>query len=165
MAEEPTLPRRPAGSGNARTPTFAGSKKRVRPDFATHLFSNSSDPAIFSSDDDPALDNYVQGRPKKRYVGAWFAQRPAPALSSMDIEDAGRKPFPPKRTLERQFDSGVWMDGDGIDVEAEGKTPESKPRQRRRFQRVSSLAISPAEKVAREVIQTAIEEGIEDVDL
>lgn len=165
MAEEPSLPGLPAISWDSTTETFSNSRKRVRRDNAAQLFANSSDPAVFSSDDDPALDNYVQGRRKKRYIGAWYAQHPASG-DSFEDDVRGRAAPKKKRTLERQFDSGVWMGSDGTDGDdCLNSLPDPKPRQPRSFHRVESLIVSSAEKVARVKIQDCIEEGIEDVDL
>lgn len=50
----------------------------------------SSDLGIFSSDDDPALDNYFQARQKKRYVGTWFDHRHLasdPASAEVEAHD------------------------------------------------------------------------------
>ncbi|KAG7138509.1 hypothetical protein HYQ45_004381 [Verticillium longisporum] len=70
MADEPSLPRLPAISWNEHTQSFSNNPRKRgrarRSSNATPLFNNSSDPAVFSSDDDPALDNYVEGRRKKR---------------------------------------------------------------------------------------------------
>ncbi len=151
MADEPSLP--PIPPSKAADAIFGPNRKRVRLNLldsssasghglgttAQQLLSNSSDPAVFSSDDDPALDNYApeatagRSRKKKRYVGAWFAQHPASADSTFDevIADGaeprgrtttttlpllpsspvrqGRPSKKQRRTFERQFDSGVWM--------------------------------------------------------
>lgn len=163
MSDEPSLPRFPPsvaagiisgpGRKRVRRNIFDTSGARSLPPNQL-LFNNSSDPAVFSSDDDPALDNYVpydsnsgsatsQFRRKNRYVGSWFAQHPQSSDSAMDGGEAsghdgvggsdelgelgspggghqmtlsllssppqprcGRK----RRTFERQFDSGVYMD-------------------------------------------------------
>src|SRR3569833_1723865 len=170
MAEEPSLLCLPVVFWVACFETFSNTRKRVRRDNAAQLFANSSDPAVFSSDDDPALDNYVQGRRKKRYVGAWYAQHPASGDSVFE-DDVRGKPAAKakkkkKRTLERQFDSGVWMGSDGTDgADALERLPDPTPRQPRAFRRVESLSVSSAEKIARVKIRDCIEEGIEDVDL
>lgn len=72
FGDEPTLPQLPAwpqdpsgheASGRKRAYPFrAPSRERVP----------SSDIGVFSSDDDPALDNYVQARQKRRYRGTWY---------------------------------------------------------------------------------------------
>ncbi|EFX02160.1 leucine rich repeat domain containing protein [Grosmannia clavigera kw1407] len=165
MADEPTLPRIPPSK--AAEAIFGPARKRarfdLRGDISAQLLSNSSDPAVFSSDDDPALDNYASDRrkKKKRYVGAWFAQHPASTDSAFDdfmeptapadTEDTEDTKYrkettaaapmasprttvlppspvrrlPKKRTLERQYDSGVWM-GSGTADEDEAM-PDSPP--------------------------------------
>ncbi|CAK7228261.1 hypothetical protein SBRCBS47491_006847 [Sporothrix bragantina] len=164
MSDEPSLPRIPPSK--AADAIFGPARKRVRLDLldgsgARHLsahqllMNNSSDPAVFSSDDDPALDNYAPPDPtgastgggrlrkKKRYVGAWFAQHPESTDSTFDggeIDGQDRhdehggghqmtlpllsspprpRPSKKRRTFERQFDSGVWMDKEGINEEDE----------------------------------------------
>ena len=135
MAEEPTLPKLPAVSWDFETETFNNTRKRARnrgEPSAPPNFTNSSDPAVFSSDDDPQLENYTQGRHrKKRYIGSWFQQN----LASSDSTFGESVQPAPKanRTLERQFDSGVWMG--------------SEPRPFRR-EKVRSSRRLPAKKVA-----------------
>ncbi len=114
MADEPTLPRHPAVSWDVQKQTISRSGKHGRHDDAPPLISTSSDPAVFSSDDDPALDNYAQGRRKKKlYVGAWYAQQPATAGAPSSDLSQHQPGHHSKRTLERQLDSGVWMGSDG----------------------------------------------------
>ncbi|KAI0487563.1 hypothetical protein F4859DRAFT_261083 [Xylaria cf. heliscus] len=166
MAEEPTLPSLPKVSWDAYTQTFTNTRKRGAP--AQPIFSNSSDPAIFSSDDDPHLDNYVNGpRRKKRYVGSWFQQMPE---SSDSTFGETRVPQPkPKRTFERQWDSGVWMGSDGsveldedFTVEME-PSPESKLPQLQNPRPAPSM--SPEEQIVQTKIDAAIEEGNPEIDL
>lgn len=106
---EASLPPLPAVSWDAQTQSFAKRKRST----VSQIFSDSSDPAIFSSDDDPALDNYVEGRhKKKRYVGSWFQQHPAPGSSDSGITVNDRPASRGKRTLV-PVDSGVFMGSDG----------------------------------------------------
>jgi hypothetical protein len=172
MDEEPTLPQLPAVTWDEQTRRFNGSRKRTREVDAAALFANSSDPAVFSSDDDPALDNYVQGRRKrkKRYLGSWFAQHPTSSDSTFGDEPAARKVPKITRKLERQLDSGVWLSVE--DTEATGELTEPLlpatdkiPITKRTFQRVPSLAVGEAESCARRLIRQCIEDGREDVDL
>src|SRR5262245_13740755 len=98
MAEEPSLPKLPCVSWDERSQTFSNNpnpRKRARllKSHAPPLISTSSDPAIFSSDDDPALENYTQGRRKKRLVGSWYEQHPTSSDSSFG-EDVLPKPKP-----------------------------------------------------------------------
>jgi hypothetical protein len=169
MADEPTLPRFPfwhSGSQSFNT------RKRVRDggnDSAqAQLFSNSSDPAMFSSDDDPNLENYMQGRHrKKRYVGSWFQQQPASGDSTFSEE---RLPKPKaKRTFKRAVDSGVWMGSDAsTDLDLEDSLPlpvASRLPQLSVPQARQPAAISEAEELAKDKIFDAIENGNEDIDL
>lgn len=147
MSEEPSLPPLPV-SWDEQSETFRNSRKRVRhphPGHAPTLKYNSSDPAIFSSDDDPALDNYVEGRRKKRYVGTWF-QHP----SELHV---------PKRRQWRQADSGVFLGSDGDD--SDDLMPEPKPRLpvRSPLRRVSK-----AEHLARDKVRACLDQGKETVD-
>lgn len=169
MAEEPSLPPLPAVSWDEHTQSFSNNpRKRVRARRSSNagpFFANSSDPAIFSSDDDPALDNYVEGRRKRRYVGSWFQQLP---VSDSSIDES--RPLPkPKRTLKRQLDSGVWMGSDGTDGDDDFLDELPIPTQPRlpQLQRppIRRSVISPAEQLAREKIQMCLDEGSEDVDL
>jgi hypothetical protein len=169
MAEEPTLPALPKVAWDSHALTFSNTRKRHRDGVtAPILFSNSSDPAVFSSDDDPHIDNYVNGRHrKKRYVGSWFQQMPASSDST--FSEVGRLLPKPKRAFERHFDSGVWMGSDGsvdpdedfaLDVEP---SPEPKLPQLRNPRPVPSVA--PEELIVRARVDAAIEEGNPDIDL
>ncbi|KXJ94190.1 hypothetical protein Micbo1qcDRAFT_42003 [Microdochium bolleyi] len=171
MAEEPTLPRMPAVSWDAGTQTFANTKKRARNllNPPPPLFNNSSDPAVFSSDDDPHVDNYTHGRhKKKRYVGSWFQQQ----LDSSDSgfgDEARNSAKAGKRTLERQIDSGVWMGSDdSVDMDLDGSVLEfAQPEPRLPQLRRAAVPprISESEELVKERIETAIEQGVEDIDL
>ncbi|KAL7621490.1 hypothetical protein AAE478_008813 [Parahypoxylon ruwenzoriense] len=169
MAEEPTLPKLPAVSWNFETQTFTNTRKRARDGASAQpLFNNSSDPAVFSSDDDPHIENYTQGRHrKKRYVGSWFQQHPTSSDSTFS-EAVRPLPKTKKRTFERQFDSGVWMGSDSsVDIE-DGAThmnipAESKLPQLRHARPMAPL--SPRESAIRNAIQDAIDRGIEKIDL
>jgi len=171
MAEELSLPRLPAVSWNAETQSFSNNpKKRVRTrrsSAASASAFNSSDPAVFSSDDDPALDNYIEGRKKRKYVGSWFRQEPVLSSDSA-FEDSQPRPLPKsRRTFKRQLDSGVWMGSDSTDdgfeelqVSVQPKLPElaqpAPPPQ---------PVISAAERHARAMIQRCLDDGDETVDL
>ena len=171
MAEEPTLPRLPAVSWHSGTQTFGNTRKRLRGDGASTgspLFSNSSDPAVFSSDDDPNLENYTEGRHrKKRYVGSWFQQHPASGDSAFS-EEARAKPKG-RRTFQRQIDSGVWMGSDAStdldDAVVEMGQPVSSRLPQLNVAVPAVQPLSPAEKEARRVITRSVDEGVEDVDL
>lgn len=171
MEDEPTLPRLPTVTWDAETQSFGNTRKRARNPLnpPPPLFNGSSDPAVFSSDDDPHVDNYTQGRhKKKRYVGTWFQQQPA-SSDPVFGEDVRNVPHRGKRTLERQMDSGVWMGSDdSLDLDMDGSVfemaqPEPRLPQLRRP--VASSQVSEAEEIVREKIEAAVELGSEDVDL
>ncbi|TDZ20980.1 Protein scribble-like protein [Colletotrichum orbiculare MAFF 240422] len=174
MSEEPTLPRLPSISWNAQTESFSNNPRKRRYNFksfstAPPSYSNSSDPAVFSSDDDPGLDNYnVEGRRKKRYVGSWFQQQPAASSDSATGEP--RPALRGKRTLKRDLDSGVWMGSDSTDGDDSILMPELptqarlpqlnyQPPIRRRN------VVSAEELAAREKIQQCVDAGKEEIDL
>lgn len=122
--EEPTLPNpiRANSIGTALGETDRNPvRKRVRDSSPAPAFS--SDPALFSSDDDPSADNYTTKRQKKKYRGPWFSQQPAsdPCSESHDTQ----LPKGKKRTLKRQFDSGVWMGSDS--TEGDDDTNQGPP--------------------------------------
>jgi len=192
MADEPTLPQLPKGCRPA-PPLFgrgsgsSSGRKRGRDHgigtgtgtaTPSSLFSTSSDPAVFSSDDDPALDNYMHGaRRKKRYVGSWFDQQLAASSDSIDSamgDDmhsssplVAKPPRPRQRHLRRQMDSGVWMaQGDSTDYDEftdlemrASKIPISSPTP------VPRLRFSIPELEAQGRIQECIDEGKDAVDL
>ncbi|KAI1077535.1 hypothetical protein F5B20DRAFT_267695 [Whalleya microplaca] len=173
MAEEPTLPRLPTVSWNSESQTFANTRKRAHDRVAASpLFSNSSDPAVFSSDDDAHVDNYAQGRhQKKRYVGSWYQQHLASSDStfSESVQPQPRPQPKAKRTFERQFDSGVWMGSDAsVDIEddiladIQPLTATTLPQLRHAR---PTTTLSPSEAAARQAIQDAIDHGNETVDL
>lgn len=167
MAEEPSLPRLPAVSWDEPTQRFSNHpRKRVRDNLPSAKASsafNSSDPAVFSSDDDPGLDNYVQGRKKKRYVGSWFQQQPASSDSALG--EAMSTARPAKRTLARQVDSGVFLGSDGTDsedmMEALGVPVQARLPQ---LDRRPAPRVSPAELAAREKVRQCLEQGNEAID-
>ncbi|OTB15383.1 hypothetical protein K445DRAFT_22870 [Daldinia sp. EC12] len=167
--EEPTLPKLPAVSWDSHTQTFTNTRKRARDQsLAPPVYTNSSDPAVFSSDDDPHVENYTQGRHrKKRYVGTWFQQHPASSDST--FSEAARPLPKAKRTFERQFDSGVWMGSDiSVDTDDDTVTEMDLPALPKLPQprHVGAVpVISPSEAVARRVIQNAIDSGVTAIDL
>jgi len=173
MAEEPTLPRLPGPYGSART-LFANPRKRGRGPFAGPApFPTSSDPAIFSSDDDPALDNYTHGRRKKRYVGTWFDQHPASDSNDSALgEETRSTPLPKpklKRQLRRQMDSGVWMAQGELTDTDDTLELEVPPSRLPLAPRAAPMPVSPQysseERMAQDIIQSCIDRGVEDVDL
>ncbi|KEY73148.1 hypothetical protein S7711_04896 [Stachybotrys chartarum IBT 7711] len=152
MSEEPTLPPLPAISWDEQSQSFGNSsRKRARAQIAGGASStfNSSDPAVFSSDDDPGLDNYVEGRRKKRYIGSWFQQHPASNDSAL-----GECPGPaigphPKREFSRQVDSGVFLGSDGAesDVFENVEVPVRTRLQLDRRPQISSTELALRDKI------------------
>lgn len=167
MSDEPTLPRLPAVSWDERSQSFSNNpRKRGRLTNANNGPSsafNSSDPAVFSSDDDPAIDNYVEGRKKRRYVGTWYNQHP----TSSDSTFGDSNPNPrPKRTWARQLDSGIFLASDDAESETMSECPPipSQPRLRQLEVR-PRRHLNAAELQARKRIQEYVESGTEDVVL
>ncbi|KAK6580527.1 hypothetical protein PZA11_006763 [Diplocarpon coronariae] len=164
MADELLLPRL---AWNAATDSFSkgAARKRIR------LSSPpvSSDPAIFSSDDDPSAENYTtqERRGKRKYRGPWYMQRPAePEAESQGSIEVGPKKT--KRPFERQFDSGVFMGSDGTDVDdgidvSDAAIPFSLPR--RQSREVQNARQSDPDEAARRQIEVCLEEGNESIDL
>ncbi|KUJ13776.1 uncharacterized protein LY89DRAFT_590708 [Mollisia scopiformis] len=126
----------------------------------------SSDPALFSSDDDPSADNYTQERRKKKYRGPWYHQRPA-SDAGQDSEDAPEKK---RRTFERQFDSGVFMGSDGTDVdevleELESRNASTLPLPLSHSHRTQAgHRVATTEEVVKSQIHGCLEEGNENID-
>jgi hypothetical protein len=105
MAEEPSLPQLPHGNENGL--------KRVRLNARSDSPVISSDPPLFSSDDDPSAENYAGGgRQKKRFRGPWYSQRPLP------MRDA---PAKITRKFERNFDSAVFMGSDSTEADEDAE--------------------------------------------
>lgn len=168
MADEPSLPVLPGVSWNERSQSFSkGSRKRIRTlqsGSGNSLMGlhNSSDPAIFSSDDDPGLDNYMSSRRKRKYVGSWYNQLPASGDSTFGESMQVPKT---KRTLRRQLDSGVFLGSDGtendeipdaLELPLHSKIP--------RLERSIVSVLPEAERQAREKIRECLEQGNESVD-
>ncbi|KXX76688.1 CCR4-NOT transcription complex subunit 6-like-B [Madurella mycetomatis] len=179
MAEEPTLPRLPPALPFGNRPKRARDAEVPSPDPST-----SSDPAFFSSDDDPALDNYqCHGRRKRRYVGAWFDQQPASSDSAVGDETCPTYPpprrnrpseQPQKREFRRQLDSGVWMGTDGgltdtddcVDLDpVPPRLPLLPPAQAPVSPSPARSRLSPAENAAQNLILHCVDNGDEQVDL
>lgn len=170
MAEEPSLPALPAVSWNEQSQTFAkGSRKRLRPvhpntgTTAPGLY-NSSDPAVFSSDDDPGLDNYVNGRRKRKYVGSWYQQFPT---SSDSTFSETQQVLPrPKRALRRQLDSGVFLGSDGTTDNESIPEVITLPMHSKfpRLERPAVPMFSESELMAQEKIRECLEQGNESID-
>lgn len=164
MAEEPSLPDLPPYGPSKKT-VFGRSSPRKNARF--HHSSSvhfSSDPPLFSSDDDPGLDNYAdpQRRHKRKYrVGPYLQAHPLKI--SENNEDHG-----PKRKLERIVDSGVFLASDGTEDDTDIEfLKRIKPVARHitlaaRFLPTKEPSVN--DKVRRD-IEDCLENGKEDIDL
>jgi hypothetical protein len=164
-SEELSLPRLPAVSWDEQSQTFSNNpRKRVRNAASKHApssaFNNSSDPAIFSSDDDPALDNYVEGRRKKRYIGSWFQQHPTSSDSTFSEIHVPKQ----RRPWTRQADSGVFLGSDGNESDDMLEPVLEEPKPRLPQLDVAVRRVSRAEQVARDKVRACLEAGEETVD-
>ena len=169
MSEEPTLPRLPAVSWDERSQSFSNNpRKRARLTHANNVPSsafNSSDPAVFSSDDDPAIDNYVEGRRKRRYVGSWFSQHPTSSDSTFGDVTVTENPRP-KRTWARQLDSGIFLGSDDAESETMSECPPLPSQARLKQLNVQPRRqLNAAELEAQKRVQQCVEAGTEDVVL
>lgn len=153
--EEPTLPPLQAVSWDEQRQSISNPRKRVRPS-RLPAPTTSSDPAVFSSDDDPDVTNYVEGRHKKRYVGSWFQHNPASSDSAFSEDRPAMPAMKSKRTFERNFDSGVYLASDGVESDTfesiEIPTRDIIPR------------ISEKERALRANIDACLESGDETID-
>ncbi|KIL92470.1 hypothetical protein FAVG1_03648 [Fusarium avenaceum] len=164
-SEELTLPRLPSVSWDEQSQTFSNNpRKRVRNAASKHApssaFNNSSDPAIFSSDDDPALDNYVEGRRKKRYVGSWFQQHPTSSDSTFSEIQVPKQ----RRPWTRQADSGVFLGSDGNESDDMLEPVLEEPKPRLPQLDLAVRRVSRAEQVARDKVRACLEAGEETID-
>jgi hypothetical protein len=191
MGDEPSLPplpiRVPPTQSHSHTTNPA-----TRPSKRVKLSSSdqflSSDPPFFSSDDDPSADNYTSAgaRQKKKFRGPWYRQRPA--ASSDTVQPPSAAQLAPKRKLQRQNDSGIWLGSDcteGSDADADteflvnAEKTVSRPSMFGAPQRFAparlfvagqsnlssrNVDMSPVE-LARRYIEECSEGGREDVDL
>ena len=153
MEDEPTLPRLTSWKASDHLPNHPPKKRARLTESSPPL---SSDP-IFSSDDDPSADNYVQGRRKKQYRGPWYKQE-AEDESEIDNTYTSQKK---SRTLKRQLDSGIWMGSDGTDADFEETLPPP-PNQH--------IAFRPSQKAFEipwedGVIAECLEVGSDNIDL
>jgi hypothetical protein len=162
MPEELHLPRH---AWDPKTESLSNNLPRKRVRLSSPPIS--SDPAIFSSDDDPSVDNYhTQERNKKKFRGPWYQQRPASDEGSLDSHEHDQKKS--KRKFERQFDSGVFMGSDGTDMEDAAEEFEPEPaslplRQPRVIQ--TQKAAPTLEELAQGQIQRCLDDGDESIDL
>ncbi|KAI9745284.1 MAG: hypothetical protein M1818_001564 [Claussenomyces sp. TS43310] len=172
MAEEPTLPSLPSGSTRQSISGSSQAPKRVR----LHSTSPpiSSDPPLFSSDDDPSAENYagLRRHSKRKFRGPWYSQK---LDESTDDQQRG------KRKLQRQFDSAIWLGSDATEGEVDAEflensqipiTPTSSQHTMAirpvstpyRSSQPTTEASSPEER-AKDQIDECLDMGKQDIDL
>lgn len=174
MSDEPTLPQLPAVSWDERTQSInTRARKRARLDQSAGppMFATSSDPAFFSSDDDPTVENYTSGRRKKRLVGSWYEQQPVPSSDLFSGDEAIPQPRPNPK-FARHFDSGVYMTEAGDDYPCDDdatslpEDPPYPPKARLpQLSRGAAPKLTESEATVRRVIQLCINEGDEVIDI
>jgi hypothetical protein len=165
MADDPTLPSLSQWSMSEPI-SPSRPKKRVR------LSSPipSSDPPIFSSDDDPSLDNYTHGHTKKQYQGPWFQQQLA-AEGYIQVPRSRDYSKKSKRVFERQYDSGVFLGSDCTDMDETIDGFEdvghftTLPLRQPQMVRAPDRQDPSPEDLARIHIDSCIEYGVETIDL
>jgi hypothetical protein len=161
MAEDISLP---GLSWDPVTDSISNNRPRKRTRYSPIA---SSDPPLFSSDDDPSADNYTQDRHKKIFRGPWYHHHRIP-----DSEYSIRDPKKSKRTFERQYDSGVWLGSDGTDTDDAIENLESVScastnlplRPSGEMPARQNLTPSP-EELAQRQIDLCLETGNETIDL
>lgn len=169
MADESALPKLPLTPAEDLFLSNPRPEKRVR----IHNSSPpiSSDPPFFSSDDDPSAENYLgsNGRQKRKFRGPWYNQEP-------DNSDERK----PKRTLQRKFDSGIWLGSDSTEDEDDAEfssrvhTPDPFNQRQTLISRIGKISrreiqiakppLSP-EEMAEDKIGLCLEAGREEIDL
>lgn len=157
--EEPTLPEYPSRNDLGYEDSQPQPLSKRKRSYASHMFSDSSEPAIFSSDNDPAAENYFQGpRQKKQYRGTWDDQQPIDATSGQSSAARG------KRKFERQVDSGVFMGSDDLDPDFPPPPAASRMPQ---FNSISSQRsnLDAPESRALRIIRQCVDGGRLNVDL
>lgn len=154
--EEPTLPTLPDYPSDMeldhqQVETFPSGKRKRS--YQLHMFSDSSEPAIFSSDNDQAAENYIQGpRQKKQYRGAWDHQQPLDSLPGGSTSSQG--PRASRRKLQ-PVDSGVFMgSSDSIDEALYFPPPPAS-----RWQQLTTSTSHSPEARALLKIQQCVDEG------
>lgn len=162
MAEEdgePTLPEYPTRTDHGYEDIHASLPSKRKRSYASHMFSDSSEPAIFSSDNDPAAENYFQGpRQKKQYRGTWEDQQPINGTLRESAAIRG------KRKFERQVDSGVFMGSDDLDPDFLPPPAASRMPQFNALA-IHRPALDPVENQALQIIRKCVDEGRLIVDL
>jgi hypothetical protein len=163
MEEDPILPTLAWGPTSE---SILDHRPRKRARLSPPAFS--SDPPLFSSDDDPSAENYTQFRRKRLFRGPWYEQHPASDSSRQESQERDLKK--PKRHFERQFDSGVWMGSDdtvmdeAIDSMEMNCSVTTKLPFRSSQKAPENIPPSP-EELAQKHIERCLEEGTEIIEL
>ena len=171
-AAEPELP--PLSHKPATQPTPTLARKRT---IDSVLYSNSSDPPLFSSDDaSVSLDNYDKPRRKKLYTGSWWSNSQEDGTRDRTSEK------PRKRAFKWNYDSGIWMgsdDSNGADTdlaseEELGRLPlqpvqtaisTKQGHMSRTVKPAQAFTLTSKQREALKIVQHCAEIGQEDVDL
>ncbi len=164
MADEPTLPALPTGPAMKTFVSRSSPRKQSRFRNSAYI---SSDPPLFSSDDDPGVENYEHGarETKRRYRGPWHSQQPV--ITSSETEEHA------KRRKLRFADSGVYMGSDPTDDDSDLEFLKANPARNN-----LSFALRPsplkttvvhrektAEDQAKDKITLCLETGNSNIDL
>ncbi|KAL5611495.1 hypothetical protein BROUX41_000911 [Berkeleyomyces rouxiae] len=176
MSDEPTLPPLPATNSAFTQTPISNPRKRALQRSECHppSFATSSDPAIFSSDDEPSLENYEPSseRRKRRLVGSWYEHNVAAPSSSDSIfgEDLPYQPMRPvaRRIFTKNFDSGVFLGSDGMTTDDDSHAMPPPPLPSARLRRLTvgmGRQFSEEELQARRIIETCVEKSDEKIDL
>lgn len=159
------------------SPSFI--RKRSRASYDDDDVGTSSDPALFSSDEQaPGAENYVTDKRKKHtYQGSWWSHRQSSSNGK-------------KREFRRNYDSGIFMgsetsDGslssDSFGLEDELLRDQQNTRSRSRLFTIESAQTTPKaiktqprmqtsttsaeHETVKQIVRQALELGKEEVDL
>ncbi|PHH54579.1 hypothetical protein CFIMG_003563RA [Ceratocystis fimbriata CBS 114723] len=178
MSEEPTLPPLPPIDKNdlhTQTPICNPRKRALqRSECYPPSFATSSDPAIFSSDDDPSLENYEPSseRRKRRLVGSWYEHNvaaPSSSDSTFTDDTVLQKPVRPvtRRIFTKNFDSGIYLGSDGMttDDDSLAMPPPPPPIRSRRLTMGLGCQLSEEQRQARRIVERCVQDSDEMIDL
>jgi hypothetical protein len=181
MSDEPTLPSLPSlPLAFSVTSTSDSSQPRHRVKLQGTSPPVSSDPPLFSSDDDPSVENYsnLVGRRKRKFRGPWFNQEP----QELVLPEGGQ---PSKRAFQRQVDSAIWLGSDGSQDDEDANfssrvqlhntekespsivipSPAGTAAGIRRLSPLSASQPLSPEGIAEKIIESYLERVIECIDL
>lgn len=130
FADEPTLPQLPALAQDPAPHDGTGRKRRFPFRAPSTEGVPSSDIGVFSSDDDPALDNYVQVRQKRRYRGTWYDHNHTMSDAAQEDGDESQEdvvPETPKAKVRGSQSHQRAMTGATKPVGGAGHPPPTPP--------------------------------------